>query len=214
MAKSGRGQLEEDTKPWEWYLAILGCEHAEHPRHLLGRVCYIAPSISDVNVECPFPGYLHLPSGSKVHLFPLSPDTIEHSRRAEQVEMRTVYISHPTRSAVGDIESKAAQPFDEPLGSINLVLPTRARDALRALGYTVEFRHPEQDRDGADVPNTHRLTLSHNDHRITIEYQHSLQGDGRRFTIDAVVGAALSPLLTRPSMGVQEQDAFISHAVS
>ena len=171
-------------------------------------------TISDVNVECPFPGYLHLPSGPKVHLFPLSPDTIEHSRRAKQVELRTVYISHPTRPAAGDTESKAARPFDEPLGSINLVLPTRARDALRAQGYTVEFRHPEQGSGGADNPNTHRLTLSHNNHCITVEYQHSLQSDGRQFTIDAVVGVALSPLPTRPSMGVQEQETFISRAVS
>ncbi|KAM5537243.1 hypothetical protein V8D89_009176 [Ganoderma adspersum] len=88
MAKPGRGQLEEDMKPWEWYLAILGCEHAEHPKHLLGH-------------------------------------------RVKRIELKTVYISHP---ASGDTGSKAAQPFDEPLCAINLVLPTKARDALRAQG--------------------------------------------------------------------------------
>ena len=210
MDQERRDQPKEDVKAWNWYLAILGCEHPEHPGHLLGRVCYVTSSDSDA--DCLFPGYVHLPSGSKVHLFPLSPDTLEHCRRAKCIELKTVYISHPAPSL--NTAGKAAQCIDRPLRAINLLLSTKARDALRAQGYIVEFCHPESqpDPDNTDT-RAHQLTLSHDNHSITIEYQHNLGADGRRFTINALVGVS-RPFLAGSTLKKQERETVLSRTVS
>ncbi|EJF59834.1 hypothetical protein DICSQDRAFT_137960 [Dichomitus squalens LYAD-421 SS1] len=81
------------------------------------------------------------------------------------------------------------------------MLPRKARDALRAEGYTAELRGPDEDH-----PTTHWLTLCHDDHMIAIEYRHTLkdEDDGQRLKIKAdvkVLRAALG------SAGIIEGDS-------
>ncbi|EJF59844.1 hypothetical protein DICSQDRAFT_171577 [Dichomitus squalens LYAD-421 SS1] len=153
--------------PWsQWYLMILGCEHVDHPGGLLGRICYIPPSAAGVEyLHC---GYMYiLPKPNRgtrfPRLFPLSPATIERCRNV--IQIKTVYISHPERTAA---RSKNAR--DEPHETINLMLRKATRDALRAQGYKAELRGPDEGH-----PTTHWLTLSNDDCTISIEYQHMLE---------------------------------------
>lgn len=53
--------------------------------------------------------------------------------------------------------------------TIDLVLLRQTPDSLRAQGYSVELRGSDQDH-----PTTHWLTLSNDDHMITIKFLHAL----------------------------------------
>ena len=161
----------------QWYLIILGCEHQATPGHLLGRVCYIPPSQS--GVECLYAGRMLVspsPRGSNTvfSLFPLSPETIARCRPS--IEIKTVYISHPDR-ADGALEVARWKSHTE----INLVLPREARNALRVHGYTASLRGPDR----VSHPTTHRLTLVHSAHTITVDFEHRLTYDGRGLDVSA-----------------------------
>lgn len=81
-------------------MTILGCKHRDFSGQLLGRVCYILPSASDV--EFLYCGYVSIPGVSwtsgEVHSFdllPLSPEILDvlHVPLAPQITLETVYIS-------------------------------------------------------------------------------------------------------------------------
>ncbi|KAM5546150.1 hypothetical protein V8D89_000276 [Ganoderma adspersum] len=107
-------------------------------------------------------------------LFPLSPQTLERCR--PHTELKTVYFSHPNRAP---LHLKSHLPH----GAIKLVLLRETRDALRSRrGYSADLRGPSLlDSDHA----THRLILSKDEHAITIEFRHTLENGGERFTIEA-----------------------------
>ncbi|TBU51617.1 hypothetical protein BD310DRAFT_941894 [Dichomitus squalens] len=162
-----------------WYLAILGCEHTDDPGALLGRVCYISPSHSGVEyLYCEHANIDPEPSRGPqlADLFPLSPATIERVRK--HIQLKTVYVSHPGRAGIRTDDS-----WTEPHDTIILVLPKKNRDDLRARGYRAELRRPDEYQRTA----THRLTLFDDDHTITVEYQHTLEDDGRGLIIEAHV---------------------------
>ena len=174
----GFSPLPKDS---QWYLAILKCVHSECPEHFLGRVCYTTPS--RYNVDFVHVGYIR---GICLHgeepgtyfpdLFPLSPETIEHFR--PQIELKTVYIPHPDRTTLSASSNLRRQPYT----TIKLVLLTATRDALRPRGYKANLRDP-----GPDHPTTHWLTLSKDEHTITVEFKHTLKDGGDEFTINALV---------------------------
>ncbi|TBU21808.1 HET-domain-containing protein [Dichomitus squalens] len=163
----------------QWYVAILGCEHRRSAGCLLRRVCYIPPS--DTGIEFLWPGYVRISptpgrgSHQPPDLFPLSPATIERCRDA--IQIRTVYISHPERATAQSGDARL-----EPHQTINLVLRKATRDDLRAQGYTAELRDPDEGHS-----TTHWLTLSNDDHTITVEYRHTLEDDGRRLRVEGDV---------------------------
>ena len=167
---------------YEWYLAILKCGHSDLPGNLLGRVCYIPYSSSEVDVV--YTGTVDVSSPDnnllyRTSLFPLTPDTVNYCH--PHTVLKTVYLRHPERPDpfVGLLIS--------PHTIIQLVLLKENRFSLHCQGYSAEFRHPNQDH-----PTTHRLTLSalpqlNDDHTITVEFHHTLAEDGRQFTIQAEV---------------------------
>ena len=105
--------------------------------------------------------------------FPLSPATIDRCR--EHIQIKTVYISQPERATI-QFDDTRFQPHE----TINLRLWRKNRDALRTRGYTVELRGPDEGH-----PRTHWLTLSCDDHTITVEYQHTLTLGGWILEIEA-----------------------------
>ncbi|TBU25086.1 hypothetical protein BD311DRAFT_854724 [Dichomitus squalens] len=165
-----------------WYLAILGCEHGDHPGHLLGRVCRILPSKSGVDLlyagwitlvlERDLPGPYRGPD-----MLASSPATIEDCH--SQIELRTVYISHPSRPAR---RSETYLDRFRSHSSIFLTLSRETRGALRAQQYNISLQRPDQAH-----PTTHRLTLSRHDHTISIQYDHTLKLGGEGFTMRARV---------------------------
>ncbi|KAM5546178.1 hypothetical protein V8D89_000304 [Ganoderma adspersum] len=179
-------QLKFDSpEDYRWYLAILECEHAERPGERLGRVCYIPPSESEFDVEFLYTGSIVVSSDRSYsswpsYLFPLSPETIRHCR--PHTELKTVYIPHPDRANL--LWSLQLQPYT----AIKLVLLTETRDLLRFRGYLVNLREPDPDH-----PTTHQLTLSNDEHAISVEFQCTLEDDGEAFTIDAIVEMSESP---------------------
>ncbi|PIL24717.1 hypothetical protein GSI_12603 [Ganoderma sinense ZZ0214-1] len=170
-----RFRTSEDSSAW--YLAILGCQHAEYPGHLLGRVCYI-PTPENSGVELVHLGYLRLSSRvdgdalSRPDLFLLSPETMEHCR--PHAQLKTVYIPHHNRS--NQISNLRRQPYTE----IKLMLLKETRDALRSRGYSADLRDPDP-----DYPTIHRLTLSSDAHTVAVEFRHTLAEGGGHFTIHA-----------------------------
>ncbi|TBU57952.1 HET-domain-containing protein [Dichomitus squalens] len=161
-----------------WYLAILGCEHQSSPASLLGRICYIPPSETGVELLCPgFVTVSPAPSrgGEYLDLFPLSSATIERYR--EHITLKTVYFSHPERAS-----TQSDPALRQPHKTINILLRRKTRDAVRAQGYMAEFRTPDEGH-----PTTHWLTLSCDDHMITVEYRHTLENDGHNLTVEAHV---------------------------
>ncbi|TBU52816.1 heterokaryon incompatibility protein-domain-containing protein [Dichomitus squalens] len=172
----GRSSSDE---PWsKWYLVILGCEHVDHPGGLLGRVCHIPPSAAGVEyLHCGCMYIVPKPNRSTgiLCLFPLSPATIKRCRN--DIRLKTVYISHPERTTAQSEDARR-----QPHKTINLVLLKATRDALRAQGYKAELRGPDEGH-----PTTHWLTLSKDDHTITVEYRHTLENAGWRLTIEADV---------------------------
>ncbi|TBU62779.1 HET-domain-containing protein, partial [Dichomitus squalens] len=179
--RHGAVQDSEHTLQSRWYLAILGCEHVDHPGALLGRVCYIPSSESGIDhLYCGFagPGHLYM----HFNLFPLSSATME--RCHEDIQLKTVYISHPIRATLQPGTARY-----EPHEKVNLVLRRKTRDALRTEGYTAELRGPDQ-----EEPTTHWLTLSSDDHIITIVYRQTLDDDSKELTVEAHV------TMSRPSL--------------
>ncbi|TBU36494.1 hypothetical protein BD309DRAFT_995584 [Dichomitus squalens] len=169
---SSRGPLSQ------WYLAILGCEHVDCPGALLGRVCCIPPSAAEV--EYLYCGWVYIdPPPNRgtngPQLFPLSPESIDYCRN--DIQIKTVYISHPERTTA---QSEDARCLTHE--TINLVLPKAMCDALRAHGYTTELRGPDEGH-----LTTHWLTLSNDDHKIAVRYQHILEDDGEELIIKADV---------------------------
>ncbi|KAI1786222.1 HET-domain-containing protein [Ganoderma leucocontextum] len=167
----------------QWYLVILRCGHKDFPGHLLGRVCYLQSSGSSIKflncghiaVETPGTGSLF-----QFDLLPLSPATI--TRVHSEISMKTLYIPQPQRD-------KEAKHIDiarrKPHETIKLVLLKKTRDALSAQGYTATLQGP-----GHAQPATHLLTLSHDTHTITIDYQHTLDKthwSGQGLTIEVHV---------------------------
>ncbi|TBU30325.1 hypothetical protein BD311DRAFT_738095 [Dichomitus squalens] len=150
----------------QWYLVILGCEHDDYPGALLGQVCYIPPSES--GVEYLYYGFVEIrpPPDRGPHysdLFPLSPATIARCR--EHIAVKTVYISKPEHAPAQSQHARRQRHK-----TLNLLLLKKTRDALRAQGYTAELRGPDEGH-----RTTHWLTLSNDDHRIAVEYQHTLE---------------------------------------
>ncbi|TBU45305.1 hypothetical protein BD309DRAFT_956436 [Dichomitus squalens] len=163
-----------------WYLVILGCEHDDYPGALLGQVCYIPPSES--GVEYLYYGFVtispNLERGpSEPDLFPLSPATIVRCR--EHIAVKTVYISEPERAPTQSEDARRQQHK-----TLNLLLLKKTRDALGAQGYTAELRGPDEGH-----RTTHCLTLCNDDHRIAVEYLHTLEDedDGQWLRLEANV---------------------------
>ena len=182
-------QDRPDRAP-RWYLAILGCEHDDYPGSLLGRVISISPSAPGLEyLQCgymrisPEPPYSTHECSYWPELFPLSPVTIE--RCCEAIELKTVYISYPERDILPPHLDHLRQPHD----AIYFLLRRRTRDTLRASGYVVGLRCPDEEH-----PTTHRLTLSSDHLTITIEYKHAHQihADGQWLTIEARVKMSYS----------------------
>ena len=173
---------EEDS---QWYLAILGCQFAKRPGHVVGRVCCITPS--DSGVDFVYPASVHILPKSLLHgrtmfpnLFLLPPETLEYCR--PHIQPRTVYIPHPDR-----YDHKASQAnTSQPHHSISLLLLSKTREALHAQGYTVDLRGPEENHHSG----THRLTLCHDTHEITVDFNHTLESDGQLLTIVAHVAVS------------------------
>ncbi|EJF57899.1 hypothetical protein DICSQDRAFT_173521 [Dichomitus squalens LYAD-421 SS1] len=175
-------EVPDDHPMSHWYLAILGCEHGDHPGHLLGRVCHILPSKSGVDLlyagwitlalERDLPGPYRGPD-----MLASSPATIEDCH--SQIELRTVYISHPSRPAR---RSETYLDRFRSHSSIFLTLSRETRGALRAQQYNISLQRPDQAH-----PTTHRLTLSRHDHTISIQYDHTLKLGGEGFTMRARV---------------------------
>ncbi|TBU52037.1 hypothetical protein BD310DRAFT_1000148 [Dichomitus squalens] len=167
-----------DTPESQWYVAILGCEHKNSPRCLLGRVCYVPPS--HTGIEFLHPGHvLVYPRPSRggyrlAGLFPLSPTTIESC--CNDIQVRTFHISNPERATVQS-ENARLQPHE----SIRLQLSKATRNAIHVQGYTAKLRGPDEGH-----PATHWLTLSNDDCTISVKYRHTLE-DGRLLRIEADV---------------------------
>ncbi len=160
------------------YLAILGCETAEQPGHLLGGFCSILSSKS--NVQFLYGGTINVYHGPaltdlQVRLFPLSPATLERCR--PHIRLKTVHVSHPGRTT-GALETAR----DWRHTNLHLVLPTERQAALCAQRYTIDLQVPDRDR-----PHIHLLRLSSDEHVVAIEYEHTLRRHGTDLTIQARV---------------------------
>ncbi|TBU47171.1 hypothetical protein BD309DRAFT_815959, partial [Dichomitus squalens] len=178
--------------PQGWYLAILRCEHADQPGHLLGRVCRIYSVSSDVQVLSS--GYVCVTDRASPEryprLFALSPAVIARCR--PHLEVRTLYMFHPERPA--DTPGRAPRTWFPRTLSFRVLASTR--DALQRHGYLVNLQEPDQ-----DTPRSHLLTLSSTDHTISIRYEYTL--DRRNFAegqliIVAHIGLVSSTPLASP----------------
>ena len=201
----------------EWYLAVLGCEHADRPGHLLARVCYVPSSPSGVQIfNCGVlssisPGH----KDSHTELVTLSPETL--ARTSALVTIAMVFLPPPTSrpSALSARDMQEGHPHK----AIHLLLKRKGKtETLRSNGSrllaglgdepviaTRTLRWPDQDH-----PTTHWLTISRpppqhmmEDVRdvITIEYRHTLENNGDEFTIDAYLtgklgGCPIIPVMT------------------
>ncbi|PIL28594.1 hypothetical protein GSI_08635 [Ganoderma sinense ZZ0214-1] len=194
----------------QWYLVVLGCEHAWYPGCLLGRVCCIAPSKAGVEFlycgsvevspeKAPRNGWGRADTTEDMELFPLSAETL--ARCAEHIELRAVYICHPHRPRAA-LEGVRSRPHE----LVNLLLSEESRSALlRGGGYTARLEL--QGTDGGR-PRTHRLTLSHARHTLTVECQHALEKEGRRLTVRAEVRIVRGETrVLGPGAQVQRMDA-------
>ena len=175
-------QLDTEGLPEgsQLYLAILRCELGERQGYCLGRVCYVTPS-EDSDINSVYTGYIHISTqqGDTLgwpDLFLLSPETIEHYR--PQTQLKTVYIPHPDRTTL----SASSNFQDQPYTTIKLGLSRATRDALRSRGYSADLRAPD-----LDHPTMHCLTLSKDEHTITVEFQHTLEYEGGWLTIKVEV---------------------------
>ena len=164
----------------QWYLVILGCGHRDFPGHLMGRVCYTLSSGSSVDfvytasVTC-----IRRDVACLFNLLPISRATITrlHSSPTPPISLNTLYMPQPQRD---ENDNDTTQSRREPHETIRLVLPKKTRDALFAQGYTTTL----------DIhPTSHSVVLSHDTHTISIDYVHTLEGDGRiqKLTMEAHV---------------------------
>ncbi|PIL28751.1 hypothetical protein GSI_08795 [Ganoderma sinense ZZ0214-1] len=208
---------------WQWYLAILGCEHKDPPAgHLLGRVCFIPPS--ERGVEFLYPGFVCISSSKAQHdrddrwadHFPLSPDTIKRARGLRVVEAKTVYLAHPSRAPTPAPDALLQQ---RERSTVTLVLLPETSAALLASGYIAELRGPMQLQDaGRPGMGTHRLALAQDSAAndadeqggglgIVVEFEHALEEDGKRFTITARITVEMSePLAVGTTQPAAEPD--------
>ena len=176
----------------QWCLVVLGCRHRDFPERLLTRVCYMRPSGS-ASVEFVGSGWIDIGSGPDLELLPLSPASIVRLGPS-QISMKSLYIPQPDRDQGAD--DLAQRKRHE---TIKFVLPDKTRDALSAQGYTSTLRKPDEAR-----PRTHSVTLSHDTHTITIDYQYALEerGGGRQYlTVEALVKASGLVLRDSPTPG-------------
>ena len=178
-----------DTTHWQmegvpfsqWYLVILGCEHRDLPGCLLGRICYIESSLSSVHFLRS--GYIwNQREGYYSNLLPVSPKTIV-DLYSSHISPKMLYIPQPLRS----IEGANVRACDKRHKTINLILGKKNQDALLAQGYTATVCGPDNDN-----PTSHLVTLAHDAHTITIDYQHTLAtsanpGNCQTLTIEAHV---------------------------
>ncbi|KAI1786213.1 HET-domain-containing protein [Ganoderma leucocontextum] len=202
----------QGTEHSQWYLAVLGCEHKDHPGRLLGQVCFIPPS--KCGVEFLYPGFVSIgsltshPSGRWADLFPLSPEGIKRARTRRLVEVKTVYLSYPNRAPT-PVPDAQIQQLER--NTIRLVILQETCAALLARGYIAELRGPTQDGDHPTA-GTHRLTLANDGHGfdVAVDFQHTREDDGRRVTISAYVGVsgptALSSAQPGPKIAVSWTD--------
>nr|VWP01208.1 Zn(2)-C6 fungal-type domain-containing protein [Ganoderma boninense] len=194
----------QGMEAWQWYLAILGCEHKDHPGHLLGRVCFVPPS--ERGVEYLYPGFVCVSSTSTstspaqhderwADHFPLFPDTIRRVRGL--VEAKTVYLAHPNRAPTPAPDALLQQ---RERSTVTLVLLPETCAALRASRYNAELRGPVQDA-ARPRTGTHRLTLTQDPDsgsnvsvnvNFAVEFEHTLEEDGKRFTITARIAVETS----------------------
>ena len=182
------------------YLAILGCEIAEQPGHLLGSFCSIMSS--EFNVQFLYGGTVNVFHGTaltdlQVRLFPLSPATLERCR--PHIQVKTVHVSHPGRTT-GALETARDWRHTD----LRLVFPTERQATLRAQGYTIDLQVPDWDR-----PRIHWLTLSNNEHVVTVEYEHILRQHGTSLTIRARVTMVSR---ARSDLDVQADPAVVQWA--
>lgn len=182
----------EDIPTSQWYLAILGCHHRPTRGGLLGRICYIPPSQS--GVEFLYTGWMSVSpkpedNRSVFGLVPVSQETIE--RLQSQIEIKTIHIPHPDRPREA-LEVARWRSHE----AIRLVLERNTCDALLARwGYTATLLGIPAN---SVHPITHRLTLLHNEHTITIEFGHKLHDNGQVASIFATRVRVTGPL-SRPS---------------
>ena len=223
VAGAEYGQVREQSK---WYLAVLGCEHVDHPGHLLGRVCCLHSSMSGINVlfrgailfNTSSPNHLH-EGGVPLHFAPaelvaLSAEALV--RFSPLATVLPVYLSNshqmPMFSSDGDTRNHGHK-------TINLVLKKnheapypRARNGGYSNGdeyeTTLTLRWPDKDN-----PNTHWLTIFRPTSRetagdiqgtITIEYTHMLNSDGNGLTIKAQVHVSAGRLQGYPILPVDD----------
>ena len=173
---------QDEMTSWQWYLAILECEHKDYPGRLLGKICYTL--LSDSGVEILHNGFMATWSRGRKnadyndpHLLPLSPHIVERCR--PHIEWKTVYMLHLDRlDPMRFLDTRLLAHK-----AIRLILLRETREALLTRrAYTATLRSPDQDH-----PTTHWLELCGPGHTITVEFQHTLQDGGREFTITAYV---------------------------
>ena len=176
----------EDGPLYRWYLVVLGCEHSDLPGHLLGRVCYIPASGS--NVQFLYCGQVTVPAQPPARpvthyfdLLPLSLTTIADIPPL-RVNFKTVHIPYSDR-----IEEPRMGTFLKLHERICLILPKKTRRALYAQGYIATLRGADKDH-----PTTQWLTLVARDesHTTIIEYQHTLDKASMGLCIEAHVRVA------------------------
>ena len=200
-------RVEFDGDENDLYVAVLGCEAAEQPGHLLGSFCCIPSSESSVHVL--YGGTVSVYQGHTLadplaRLFPLSPSTIERCR--PHVQVKTVRVSYRGRAT--DMLETA---HDWRHNNICLVLPEEQEAAFLAQGYTVDFRTLDGGR-----PNTHLLALSNDIHVVTVEYEHTLKRHREEMVMRARVtmSTAQRPSEDQPQSGVAEWVDFLPWSVS
>ena len=155
--------IQFDGNQDDLYLAVLGCETASHPGHLLTSFCCI-PSSSYSSVQFLYGGTVDVFQGntlinSLIRLFPLSPATLERCR--QHICVKTVYISHCGRTT-DTLETTCDWQHND----IRLVLPEEQKAALSARGCTVDLCAPSHDH----VEDIHLLMICKDTHVIVIEY--------------------------------------------
>ncbi|PIL28693.1 hypothetical protein GSI_08737 [Ganoderma sinense ZZ0214-1] len=188
----------------QWYLAILRCDHGEHPGHFWGRVCHITSS-EEFDVQFVFTGQIRVDCLGLFDLFLLSPETIEHYR--QHMELKTVYIPHSYRATLPWAVPWSLQ--HQPYTAIKLLLLRDTRNALRARGYSAHLLDPDPDH-----PTTHRLALSKDEYTIIVAFHHTLEDDGKKFTIEARAEIKMSESCAQLDSAAPDSDQADLHTVS
>ena len=197
---------EYSGDPSKYYLAILGCEHADHPGHLFARVCYASPSPSGVQTLTQ--GCLAIDNlGNRLvpELVLLSLDvlarssalamvaTVLLSRRDQPKALQERNAPHLPHKTIHLLLKKTGTP--RPHG-LNLLPAVNSPESSAAPAQTKTLRRPDEDH-----PTTHWLTVSRPSptsqpavgarDTFTIEYRHTLEDDGRRLIVEAHITGTL-----------------------